>query len=350
MPLGSPQLQHDVRAPGVAVLLDRRDAVGGRARDRLALVEDRVGHLLLRREASAAFHRLGDRPDLLDVDPGELEQRVSGAFDVLHLVREVHPGDLARAVASLVAILCDRRHDRAADVDVRLHVVACVADERRRGDRRREAAVADLPGERLHLRRRRRDVHGRHAVRRIGVHRRHVGAPGVAVITERVTGEDATYDRHGVAHRPERLVRLHQRVVEEDLRRPEAENEPPGRELLHDARVHRDLDGMPRERRDDSPRDRQPLRRLRHQRRDDRRRARLHLVLPPPRIRLREPDRVETVLVEGARGREHLVDRLHRQLHHTDTERLGHRSDPKETAPDERAGPMARSSSPSRSR
>ena len=115
------------------------------------------------------------------------------------------------------------------------------------------------------------------------------------------------------------------RVVEEDLRRPEAEQEPPrpGR-LLDDPRVHRDLHRMARERRDDPPADRQPLGLAGHQRRDDRRGARLHPVLAPPRIRLGEPDRVHPGLVHHASRLEHLVERLHRQLHHADPERHGH--------------------------
>ncbi len=52
VPLRAPQLQHDVRAAGVLVLLDRSDAVGGRARDRLALVED----------ASVTFSFAASRP------------------------------------------------------------------------------------------------------------------------------------------------------------------------------------------------------------------------------------------------------------------------------------------------
>src|SRR5207302_1806276 len=67
--------------------------------------------------------------------------------------------------------------------------------------------------------------------------------------------------------------------------------------------------------------DRQPLRLLRHQGRDDRRGTRLHLVLAPPRVRLREPDRVEAVLVERSRCRDHLAHRLHRELHHADAKR-----------------------------
>ena len=90
--------------PGVAVLLDRRDAVGGRAGDRLAPVEQRVGDLRLRGQPAAPLHRLGHRPELVLLDPRQLEQRVGGAPDVLELVRQVHAGDLARAVAALVAV------------------------------------------------------------------------------------------------------------------------------------------------------------------------------------------------------------------------------------------------------
>src|SRR5215218_8149579 len=97
----APELQHHVRAAGVAVLLDSGDAVGRRPGDRLALLEDLVRHLRLRGKAAALFHRLRDGPDLLLRQPGEVEQRVGGAFDVLHLVGEVHAGDLTRAVASL---------------------------------------------------------------------------------------------------------------------------------------------------------------------------------------------------------------------------------------------------------
>ena len=103
----------------------------GRAGDRLALVEQRVRDLRLRGQPAAALHRLGDGADLVLLDAGEVEQRVGGALDVLHLVRQVHPGDLARAVAARVAVgLVDRRDDRAADVDVGADVVARVADER----------------------------------------------------------------------------------------------------------------------------------------------------------------------------------------------------------------------------
>src|SRR5207302_7807853 len=43
----APELEHHVRAAGVAILLDRRDAVRRSPRDRLALVQDLVCHLRL---------------------------------------------------------------------------------------------------------------------------------------------------------------------------------------------------------------------------------------------------------------------------------------------------------------
>src|SRR2546423_12601941 len=94
----APELEHHVRAAGVAILLDRRDAVGRRAGDGLALVQDLVRHLGLCREPAALLHRLGNGPDLVLRQPREIKKRVSGALDVLHLVGEVHARDLARAV------------------------------------------------------------------------------------------------------------------------------------------------------------------------------------------------------------------------------------------------------------
>src|SRR5687768_15605820 len=60
VPVVAPQLEHDVRAAGVAVLLDRGDAVGRCAGDRLALVEERVRDLRLGGEPASLLHRLGD--------------------------------------------------------------------------------------------------------------------------------------------------------------------------------------------------------------------------------------------------------------------------------------------------
>jgi hypothetical protein len=107
-----------VRAAGRPVLLDCRDAVLGRAGDRLAL--SRISSVT----ASAAASRpplsiasaIGD--DLLLRELGELEQRVGGALDVLDLVREVHAGDLPRPLPALVAVVrMDGRDDGAPEIE-----------------------------------------------------------------------------------------------------------------------------------------------------------------------------------------------------------------------------------------
>src|SRR2546429_4507079 len=116
----APELEHHVRAARLAVLLDRGDAIRGRAGNRPALVEDLVRHLCLRGEPAALLHRLGNREDLVLGQPCEVEQRFGGAFDVLHLVGEVHACNLACTVSAGVSVrLVDGRDDRAADVDVR---------------------------------------------------------------------------------------------------------------------------------------------------------------------------------------------------------------------------------------
>ncbi len=136
--------------PASRYSLDRRDAVLRRSGDRPALVEDLVGDRRLRREPAAPLHRLGDGPDLVLRQPGALEQRVRGSLDVLHLVREVHAGDLPGAVPAPVAILVDRGDDRAAEVERvgvaagLLELPAHVADERRRRDRGGEQPVRRL--------------------------------------------------------------------------------------------------------------------------------------------------------------------------------------------------------------
>ena len=319
----------------------------GRSRDGLALVEQRVGHLRLRGEAAALLHRLGDGADLVLVDLGQVEEDVGGALDVLHLVGEVHAADLAGAVAAGVAVgRVDRGEDRAAQVDVlrgaaRLggalaDVPGGVADEGGRRDRGRQEPVADLAAELLHQRRGAGDVDGHRPARRVRLvgERGDVGREDLAVVLEPLAAEDPAHDLDRVAHVRERLRHLRRaallRVVEEDLRGPEAEDEAAlAGGLLHDPRVHRHLHGVARVGRDDPPADREPRRLAGHQRRDDGRAARLHLVLAPPRVGLREPDGVDPRLVHRARGGEHLVERLHRQLHDADAERNRHLSLPR---------------------
>src|SRR6266508_2772284 len=200
VPAISPELEHHVRAPGAAVLLDRSDAVVGRPGDRLALVEDLVRHLPFSGEAPALLHRLGDRTDLFLRQPGKVEQRVRRALDVLHLVGEVHACDLACAVAADVTVaLVDRRDDGTPDVNVRRDVLTRVPDERGSRDRRRETAVRDLACERLHLRRSRGDVDRRDLARRLGgvLQTRHGRTESLALVVEGRTGKNTAHDVDG---------------------------------------------------------------------------------------------------------------------------------------------------------
>ena len=128
-PVLAPELEHDVGAARLAVGLDRGDAVLGRAGDRLAAVEERVGHLRLRGQPSSPLHRRGDGLELAHPDLRELEQRVCGALDVLELVREVHACDLTGALTARGAIgLVDRGDDGAADLPQRREKFLRVAD------------------------------------------------------------------------------------------------------------------------------------------------------------------------------------------------------------------------------
>ena len=328
VPVRAPELEHHVRAAGVAVLLDR-------ARCSRPACRRSAGTCRAARPRPSPSRRAG-RPAPSPRRPaGSRPARSRRARAACRRSRGCSApcsrGTCRRSRArrrgpASRSRLVDRGDDRAADVDLAADVLARVADEAGRRDRRRQAAVGDLAGELLHLRRRRRDVDRRHA-RAARAPRARARARRRSTCRRRSRTrsprEDAAHDR-----RPRRASARASsssavlRVVEEDLRRPEAEDEAarPGG-LLHDARVHRDLHRMARERRDDPPADRQPLRLARHQRRDDRRGARLHPVLAPPRVRLGEPDRVHAGLVHRPRRREHLVERLHRELHDADPER-----------------------------
>ena len=224
----------------------------------------------------------------------------------------------------------NRRDDGAADVDVRADVLARVADEGGGRDRGRQAAIRDLACERLHLRRGRRDVDRRNVPRRLRrvLQPRDVGAERLAGVLKGFAAKDAPDDLHRLAHRPERALAVQARVVEEDLRGSEPEQKPPrAGGLLHDPRVHSDLDGMPSERRDDSPSHREAFGLDSDQGGDDRRRARFHPVLSPPRVRLGEPDGVQPGAIHHPGRLEHLFQRLHRQLHHADAKGAGHQDD-----------------------
>ena len=239
----APELEHDVRAARGAVLLDRRDAVVGRAGDRLAAVEDRVGDLGLRGQPAALLHRLGDRRGSPRGRSRARSSSVSAEpwmFCTL-LARYMPAISRAPSRPAVAVGRVDRGDDRAADVDrgrvaarllgAVLDVAERVAHEVGRRDRRRQQAVADLAAELLHQRRRAGDVDrhvpARHV--RLGRERRDVGREHLAVVLEALAAEDAAHDLDRVAHVRERLRHLRRaallRVVEEDLRRAEAGDE-----------------------------------------------------------------------------------------------------------------------------
>ena len=206
----APQLEHDVRAPGVAVLLDRRDAVGRRAGDRACTCR-------AARPSPAPSPRAG-RPAPSPRRPGGSRPARSRRG---RAACRPSPGCSApcwrgtcrRSRARRRGPRRGRSRGSRRRPCSRCRCPACtllarVADERGRRDRRRQAAVADLAGERLHLRRRRRDVDRRHAARRVRLRpaaparRRSTSPPSYS---NALAAEHAAHDRDRVAHRPERL-------------------------------------------------------------------------------------------------------------------------------------------------
>ena len=170
VPAVAPELQHDVRAARVAVLLDRGDAVRRASRRSACTCRGssrspspwrRAG-----RPAPSPRPRVRARPSRCRRARAACRpSRGCSATCSRGTCRRSRAPRRGRRRGRLV----DRGDDRAADVDVGADVLARVADERRRRDRGRQAAVGDLARQRLHLRRRRGDVDGRHVAGRVGL-------------------------------------------------------------------------------------------------------------------------------------------------------------------------------------
>ena len=264
--------------------------------------------------------------DLVLLDLGEVEQRVGRALDVLDLVREVHAGDLARAVAAAGRGRWRRSRRRSCSRRRRPgRGRPCRAWRRSRACSATNAGVVIdgvsspspiSPPSCLHLRRRRGDVDrrrpsaarapraGARARRRSNTCRRRTRSARRRA-TPRTISTASRIGPSGFVSFGAAIFVLLRKIFE--VPKPTMKRSRAGG-LLHDARVHRDLHRMARVRRDDPPADRQPLRLARHQRRDDRRGARLHAVLAPPRVGLGEPDRVE-----ARRGRARAPSRASRR-------------------------------------
>ncbi len=104
--------------PASRVFLDRLDAVLRGPRNRPRLVQDLIADRRRGREPAPGLHRLGDRTDLLLAKARLLKQHVRRGLNVLHLVREIHPRDLTRALTAPLAILINARHDRATQIEL----------------------------------------------------------------------------------------------------------------------------------------------------------------------------------------------------------------------------------------
>jgi hypothetical protein len=143
-PAIAPELEHTCvhlasRYSSIAAMCPRVPAIGLHCREL-------VGHLRLRRQPSALLHRLGDGSDFLRARRGRAGVCRPLMFCTCSRYMPATPRRRGRRR--------DRSHDRrdnSAAIDVRSDVPARVADEGGGGDRRRQAAVRDLTGKRLHL-------------------------------------------------------------------------------------------------------------------------------------------------------------------------------------------------------
>src|SRR6266851_8591244 len=86
----APDFEHDVRATGGTILFDALDALVGSAGNGADFAKDFVSHRFSGCSAATFFHRVRDGLKLFKAEAGAFEQGVSGAFDVLHIIGEVH--------------------------------------------------------------------------------------------------------------------------------------------------------------------------------------------------------------------------------------------------------------------
>src|SRR6266705_1058503 len=122
----APDFEHDVCKAGSTILFDPLDAFVGSASHGADSAQDFVGHRFGGGFAATFFHRVRDGLKLFKGEAGAFEQSVSGAFDVLHLIGEVHVRLLAGAFLALCGIAAN-----AADDDGTQHkigdVLPCLA-------------------------------------------------------------------------------------------------------------------------------------------------------------------------------------------------------------------------------
>src|SRR5258708_24586331 len=210
-----------------------------------------------------------------------------------------------------------------------IHIDFRVAHASRSGDRRREQSVAERTTQPLHRRTSSCNIHRRNLARRmrVGLERRNARSKDFALIFELVALEHAADDLDALAHYSRRsnfLAFPFADFFHEDLRRAEAQKEAVTGEILHNARFHRDLDGMSRVRRNNSPTELNARSLAGDDSENRGRRARLKRMFTPPWISFSDPEGIETRVLTGLGHSHGFTDRLHAELKDSDVEWNSH--------------------------
>src|SRR5208337_2357444 len=174
-----------------------------------------------------------------------------------------------------------------------------------------------------------RNIYRRNFARRVRValERRNAGGENFSLIFELVALEHAADDLDAFPHHGSGTDFLTFPLADffhEDLRRAETQKESVTSEILHDARFHRDFDGMSRVGRNNPPAELNALGLAGDDGENCGRGAGLKGMLTPPRVRFGDPEGVEACVLAGLGHGCGFVDRLHAQLKDSDIEWNGH--------------------------
>src|ERR1019366_9496610 len=192
-----------------------------------------------------------------------------------------------------------------------------------------EQPIAERTAQLLHCRSSSGNIDGRNFARgvRVALKRRNAGGENFALIFELIAFEHATNDLDAFTHhgsRPDFLAFSLADFFHEDLRRAEAQQETVTGKILHDARYHRNFDGMTRIRRNNSPAELNALRLAGDDGENCSRGAGFKRMFAPPGVSFGDPEGVETRILTGIGHGHSFVDRLHAELKNSDVEWDGH--------------------------
>src|SRR5208282_3278795 len=158
---------------------------------------------------------------------------------------------------------------------------------------------------------------------RVGLQRWNAGSKHLALIVKLIALEHAADDLDALAHHsrgPNFFAFPFADFFHEDLRRAKAQQETVTREILHDARLHRNLDRMPRVWRNNSPTKLNAPSLARNDGENYGRRARFEGMFAPPGIGFGDPDRVQPRFPAGLGDGRGFADGFHPKLQHSDVE------------------------------